>query len=174
MLGKMSYYCTRGQRNIALSLYMKRKNNGSRLERVKGEIKMADVKKAATAKPVAKAVAAAKPVEAAPAKAEAKAAPAKEVTTKKAAPVKKAPVKKEAEEKKAAPEKKAEVKAVVNLQFSGRSYTTEDLVKIAKDVWKYDLKKKVSDFKTVELYVKPEESQVYYVINEEVTGSFGI
>ena len=125
---------------------------------------MADVK-AATAKPVAKAVAAAKPVEAAPAKA---------ATTKKAASAKKAPVKKEAEEKKAAPEKKAEVKAVVNLQFSGRSYTTEDLVKIAKDVWKYDLKKKVSDFKTVELYVKPEESQVYYVINEEVTGSFGI
>ncbi len=134
---------------------------------------MADVK-AATAKPVAKAVAAAKPVEAAPAKAEAKAAPAKAATTKKAASAKKAPVKKEAEEKKAAPEKKAEVKAVVNLQFSGRSYTTEDLVKIAKDVWKYDLKKKVSDFKTVELYVKPEESQVYYVINEEVTGSFGI
>lgn len=134
---------------------------------------MADVK-AATAKPVAKAVAAAKPVEAAPAKAEAKAAPAKAATTKKAATAKKAPVKKEAEEKKAAPEKKAEVKAVVNLQFSGRSYTTEDLVKIAKDVWKYDLKKKVSDFKTVELYVKPEESQVYYVINEEVTGSFGI
>lgn len=173
MLGKMSYYCTRGQRNIALSLYMKRKNNRSRLERVKGEIKMADVK-AATAKPVAKAVAAAKPVEAAPAKAEAKAAPAKAATTKKAATAKKAPVKKEAEAKKAAPEKKAEVKAVVNLQFSGRSYTTEDLVKIAKDVWKYDLKKKVSDFKTVELYVKPEESQVYYVINEEVTGSFGI
>lgn len=140
---------------------------------------MADVKAAATAKPVAKAVAAAKPVEAAPAKAEAKAAPAKAATTKKATPAKKAtakkaPAKKEAEEKKAAPEKKAEVKAVVNLQFSGRSYTTEDLVKIAKDVWKYDLKKKVSDFKTVELYVKPEESQVYYVINEEVTGSFGI
>lgn len=132
---------------------------------------MADVKSAATAKPVAKAVAAAKPVEAA--KAEAKAAPAKAATTKKST-AKKAPVKKEAEEKKAAPEKKAEVKAVVNLQFSGRSYTTEDLVKIAKDVWKYDLKKKVSDFKTVELYVKPEESQVYYVINEEVTGSFGI
>lgn len=142
---------------------------------------MADVKVAATAKPVAKAVAAAKPVEAA--KAEAKATPAKAAkatAAKKAAPAKKAPAKKEAVEKKAAPEKKAEkaekaeLKAVVNLQFSGRSYTTEDLVKIAKDVWKYDLKKKVSDFKTVELYVKPEESQVYYVINEEVTGSFGI
>lgn len=145
---------------------------------------MADVKVAATAKPVAKAVAAAKPVEAT--KTEVKAAPAKaeaKATAKKAAPAKKAPAKKAETEKKETAKKepakkaapaKAETKAVVNLQFSGKSYTTEDLVKIAKDVWKYDLKKKVSDFKTVELYVKPEESQVYYVINEEVTGSFGI
>ena len=28
--------------------------------------------------------------------------------------------------------------------------------------------------KTVELYVKPEESSVYYVINGDVTGSFAI
>lgn len=149
---------------------------------------MADVKVAATAKPVAKAVAAAKPVAAA--KAEVKATETKAATAKKAPakkePAKKEPAKKETAAKKEAVEKKApakkaattaakaETKAVVNLQFSGKSYTTEDLVKIAKDVWKYDLKKKVSDFKTVELYVKPEESQVYYVINEEVTGSFGI
>ena len=138
---------------------------------------MADVKVTAAAKPVAKAVAAAKPVEAA--KAETKATETKAATAKKA-PAKKETAKKETAEKKAPAKKatttaaKAEAKAVVNLQFSGKSYTTEDLVKIAKDVWKYDLKKKVSDFKTVELYVKPEESQVYYVINEEVTGSFGI
>ena len=50
----------------------------------------------------------------------------------------------------------------VNVQFNNKSYTTEDLVKIAKDVWRYDLKKKVSDFKTVELYVKPEEGMAYY------------
>ena len=143
---------------------------------------MADVKVTAAAKPVAKAVAAAKPVEAA--KAETKATETKAATAKKA-PAKKETAKKETAKKETAEKKapakkatttaaKAEAKAVVNLQFSGKSYTTEDLVKIAKDVWKYDLKKKVSDFKTVELYVKPEESQVYYVINEEVTGSFGI
>ena len=45
---------------------------------------------------------------------------------------------------------------------------------IAKDVWKYDLKQKVSDLKSVELYVKPEENQAYYVINGEHTGSFFI
>ena len=70
--------------------------------------------------------------------------------------------------------KKTEIKATVSVQFDGKSYTNEELVKIAKDVWKYDLKKKVGDFKTVELFVKPEESIVYYVINGEVMGSFGI
>ena len=54
------------------------------------------------------------------------------------------------------------------------SPTAEDLVKIAKDVWKYDLNQKEEDFKSVELYVKPEESVVYYVINGEVQGNFGI
>lgn len=66
------------------------------------------------------------------------------------------------------------MKESLHLEFAGKSYTTEDLVKIAKDVWKYDLKKKVGDFKSVELYVKPEESVVYYVINGDVAGNFGI
>ena len=70
--------------------------------------------------------------------------------------------------------RKAAVKETVHVQFSGKTYTTEDLVKIAKDVWKYDLKRKVGDFKAVELYVKPEESVVYYVINGEEKGQFNI
>ena len=86
---------------------------------------------------------------------------------KKKLPLKKAPAKK-------APAKKAETKAVVHLQFDGKSYTNDDLIKIAKDVWKYDLGNKPADFKTVDLYVKPEESRAYYVINGEITGSFGI
>ena len=70
--------------------------------------------------------------------------------------------------------KKVEVKNTVHVQFAGKSYSQDDLVKMAKDVWKYDLKQKASDFKSVELYVKPEESIVYYVINKEFTGSFYI
>ena len=42
------------------------------------------------------------------------------------------------------------------------------------ELWKYDLKQKASDFQSVELYVKPEENVVYYVINGEVQGNFGI
>lgn len=95
------------------------------------------------------------------------------------APAKKAPAKKAAAKTTAAkaPAKKAaakEIKVSMNVQFGGKSYTTEDLVKIAKDVWKYDLKQKASDFKSVELYVKPEDGMAYYVINGKEAGSFYI
>ena len=110
-----------------------------------------------------------------------KAEPAKkETAAKKVEPAKKeTAAKKETVAKKTTTAKKAttkktEVKASVSVQFDGKSYTTEELVKIAKDVWKYDLKKKVGDFKTVEIFVKPEESMAYYVINGTVMGSFGI
>ena len=70
--------------------------------------------------------------------------------------------------------KKVAAKAAVHVQFNGKSYETEDFVNIAKDIWKYDLKKKATDFKSGEIYVKPEENRAYYVINGEVDGSFGI
>lgn len=70
--------------------------------------------------------------------------------------------------------KKEELKSELHIQFSGKSYTEEDLIKIAKDVWKYDLKQKARDLTNIELYVKPEESMVYYVMNKDFTGNFMI
>ncbi len=153
---------------------------------------MEEVKKA-TAKVVAKAAPAAKAAE--EKKPEVKAAaPVKEAEVKKAAPAakaekkapaKKAPAKKTAEKKAAAPaaktaEKKAPVKKAakveetVNFQFSGKSYTPDDLMKIFKDVWKYDMNGREEDIKNVELYVKPEENTTYFVVNGSITGSFFI
>lgn len=139
---------------------------------------MADVKKAAAAaKPVAKAVAATKPVAA---KVEEKKVEAKKVVEeKKAAPAKKAAAPKKETAKKVAPVKKettvkAATKVSVNLQFAGKEYKAEDFEKMAKDVWQYDLGKKVADLKSVDLYVKPEENKVYYVMNGDVTGDFDI
>ena len=71
-------------------------------------------------------------------------------------------------------EMKEEVKATINFQFGGKSYTTEDLLKSCKDVWKYDLGGKEEDIRSIDLYVKPEENVTYYVINGDVTGSFFI
>lgn len=96
-----------------------------------------------------------------------------EVKAEKKETVKKEAVKKPAA-KKEAPAKKAELKSELHIQFGGNSYSQEDLIKIAKDVWKYDLKQKVGDLTSVELYVKPEEHMVYYVMNKEITGSFYI
>lgn len=138
---------------------------------------MADIKKAAAAKPVAKAVAATKPAEA---KVEEKKVEAKKaVEEKKAVPAKKAAAPKKETAKKAAPAKKeaavkAATKVSVNLQFAGKEYKAEDFEKMAKDVWQYDLGKKAADLKSVDLYVKPEENKVYYVMNGDVTGDFDI
>ena len=85
---------------------------------------------------------------------------------------KKETAKKETAKKPAA--KKAELKSEISVQFGGKSYSQEDLLKIAKDVWKYDLKQKAADLTSIELYVKPEENMVYYVMNKETTGSFYI
>lgn len=99
------------------------------------------------------------------------------VAEEKAAPVKKETVKKTAAKKttaKKAVAKKAELKASICLQFAGKSYSEEDLVKMARDVWKYDLKQKLGDLVSVELYVKPEENTAYYVMNKDFAGSFYI
>ena len=137
----------------------------------KVEAPKAEVKKAAPTTPVkTETKTAVKEAEKAPvAKAEVK-APVKAEVKKPAA--KKETAKKETAKKPAA--KKAELKSEISVQFSGKSYSQEDLLKIAKDVWKYDLKQKAADLTSVELYVKPEESMVYYVMNKETTGSFYI
>ena len=141
-----------------------------------------------TAKPVAKAAETVKTENSAPKaeekkpvaavaapKAEEKEAP--KAAVKKETATKKAAAKKETEKKapaKRATVKKADQKTILHVQFSGKSYAQEDLVKIAQDVWKYDLKQKVRELASIELYVKPEENKVYYVMNQEFTGSFDI
>lgn len=142
--------------------------------------KAADTKTATVAAPVAAPAAKTEPV-AEKAKAEVTETEAKKPAAKKPGrkPAAKKPGRKPAAAKKETAAKttttrKAAVKETIHVQFSGKTYTTEDLVRIAKDVWKYDLKKKVGDFKAVELYVKPEESVVYYVINGEEKGQFNI
>lgn len=105
----------------------------------------------------------------------------KKATTKKATATKAVAEKAEVKEtKKAATTKKATTtkaaakKVEVTVEFAGKAYSTEQLAKIAKDVWVYDLGRKATEFKTVEIYVKPEECQAYYVVNGDVTGSFAL
>lgn len=137
-------------------------------------------KKTSTDKtPIEKAIDAAvvAPVEEKKAPAKKAAAPKKAVAEKKEVKAEAAPAEKKAPAKKAPAKKtaaKKEMKTEIAVQFAGKSYTQDDLVKIAKDVWRFDLKMKAADLVSVELYVKPEESMVYYVFNGTECGSFAI
>lgn len=140
---------------------------------------MAEAKKTAKAtvkKPVAKAAAETtkKAAEATAKKAAAKTTAAKTTETKTTAAKTTAAKKTTTRTAAAKTKKAAAVKENISIQFAGKDYTTEQLVKIAKDVWEFDLKKDPADFKEVQLYVKPEEAKVYYVINGTETGSFDI
>ncbi len=84
----------------------------------------------------------------------------------------KAEVKKAAAKK--APAKKEAVKESVYLQYLGKEINQADLMNQVKDIWTKQLKNKAADLKSIALYIKPEENMVYYVINDDVTGSIAL
>lgn len=57
-----------------------------------------------------------------------------------------------------------DIKTSVVVQFAGKEVTEKDLIAAVKKAY---TKKgnKVGDIKTIEIYVKPEESAAYYVVN---------
>ena len=72
---------------------------------------------------------------------------------------------KPASKKKAPAAKKAAApKISLTLQYLGKELTQEAMVEAVKAQWTG------ADIKTLDLYVKPEDSAVYYVINGESTG----
>ena len=93
---------------------------------------------------------------------------AAEKTTAKKAPAKKAAAKKTPAKK--APAKKAELKTEMYLQFYGKEYSDKEILQKVKEIWTKVLKNKVGDMKDVKIYLKPEESKAYYVINGDTTG----
>ena len=131
------------------------------------EVKKEEVKKEAPKAEVKKEA----PKKEAPKKAEVKKeAPKKEPPKK--AEAKKAPAKKEAPKKaaaKKAPAKKAEVKETFAVQFAGKDYASDVIVKLVKDAYKATKNK--AAIKTLNVYVNTDDSRAYYVINDEFHGS---
>ena len=104
---------------------------------------------------------------------ETKAAAVKEEVkeTAKKAPAKKAPAKK-APAKKAAAKTTTAKKEVVTetyIQYAGQETLTAELLTKVKAAYVAEGHKE-SAIKSVKLYVKPEDSAVYYVINEKAVG----
>ena len=66
------------------------------------------------------------------------------------------------------PEKAAETKAEV--EYYGKQVDEKDIIANVKKAWTKS-GRKVGDIKTIDLYIKPEEGAVYYVINGSDTGA---
>lgn len=62
------------------------------------------------------------------------------------------------------------MKSTFHVEFSGKTIESKDVIANVKKIWT-DAGNKVKDIKTLDLYVKPEENAVYYVINETESGS---
>ena len=95
---------------------------------------------------------------------------AKAIETKKESTMKleKTAAKKTAAKKSTA--KKAELKTEMFLQFAGKEYTEKEILQKVKEIWTKNLKRKVGEMKDVKIYLKPEESAAYYVVNGDTTG----
>lgn len=67
----------------------------------------------------------------------------------------------------AAPKKEtaSETKANVVLQFAGKDVSYDELIQNAKNVYQYDMGGDPAKAKEISLFVKPEESKVYFVID---------
>ena len=79
---------------------------------------------------------------------------------------------KKTESKKTSAAKKTAASAPVGkvyVQFAGKEIVTDGLVETVKEIWK-DAGHRVSSIKSLDIYVKPEESAAYYVINGTETG----
>ncbi len=65
------------------------------------------------------------------------------------------------------------MKSELTIQFGGKDNTESELIAKAKEAYKA-AGNKASDIKKVELYVQPENSIVYFVINGDYNGEFQI
>ncbi len=83
---------------------------------------------------------------------------------------------------KAAPKAEKQEKAVktssvpqeIHMEYAGQSYDMDTLVTKAVQVWTSVYKRSRRELWSVELYVKPEESKAYYVLNKRQNGSIAL
>lgn len=61
------------------------------------------------------------------------------------------------------------MKTSIFVEYQGKQVEDKAMIAAVKKVWT-EAGHKVGDMKTVELYIKPEEASIYYVINETETG----
>lgn len=103
---------------------------------------------------------------------EAPAAVSEEKTAEPAGEAKKAPVKKPAA-RKASAANPTEVKSSVYVQFAGKEFSEKSLTEAVKEAYTA-LGNKAEEIRTIDIYVKPEESVAYYAVNGQGSDEFKI
>lgn len=102
---------------------------------------------------------------------------AKSLATKTEKGAKEAVKKVEKTVKKAAPAKKeAEpaLKSTVMLQYADKDISYDELIQNAKNKFQYDMGGDVAAIKEINLYVKPDENKVYFVIDGNIEGDYDL
>lgn len=111
-----------------------------------------------------------------------KAEPAKTAPVKEAVKEDKAPAKKAAAPKKAAAKTtttktaktvKEAASQNVYIQFAGKEFRLEDIAEQAKNAWVAE-GHRASSLKSLDVYVKPEDSAAYYVVNGKAAGKIDL
>ena len=67
----------------------------------------------------------------------------------------------------------AKINQQMTLQFNGREFDLGAVEANVKKNWK-DNGKKLSEIVDLDIYVKPEEATVYYVVNKEIEGKVAL
>ncbi len=72
--------------------------------------------------------------------------------------------------------KSAEPAAKINisLQYADKDIPYTDLIQNAKNKFQYDMGGDVVEIKDLDLYVKPDENKVYFVINKKIEGDYDL
>lgn len=62
----------------------------------------------------------------------------------------------------------------VVLQYADKDLSYDELIQNAKNVYQYDMSGDPANIKKLDLFVKPDENKVYFVINDDVQGSYDL
>ncbi len=71
-------------------------------------------------------------------------------------------------------EKTAEKTQEVYVQFNDKEVNMKDVLDKVEEIWTNDMDNKAEDLKEVKVYLKIEDNAAYFVINGDITGSFGL
>lgn len=66
--------------------------------------------------------------------------------------------------------KKKEITTTVYVEYLGKQVDVKDSIPEIKQLWRKS-GHKIRDIKDIKLYAKPEDSKIYFVVNDEFSGS---